>query len=170
MTGRVQFILIAGAMALLSQLSLTVNSSIYATSDVSYENEAVLAATSIAQSILREAAAKNFDEKSIGKKVTSTDSLTAVCSLGPETGEVYPAFDDVDDYKGYVGTRATDRLGSFNVSVDVRYTNKGTFGAVSSTRTFMKLITVTVSGNPYLTTHENPSIHHDVVMQTVVSY
>ena len=162
MVGRVQYILIAGAMAMLSHLSLTVNSSILATSDLSNQNEAVLGATSIAQSVLREVAAKKFDEKTIGKSVSSVDSLTAVGSLGPESGETYANFDDVDDFNGYVRTATTDRLGNFNVAVAVSYTDKTTPGGVSSARTFMKAITVTVSGNP--------SLQQNVVMKTIVSY
>src|SRR5436309_7529303 len=162
MVGRVQYILIAGAMCLLSHLSLTVNASILGTNDLSYENEAILAGTSIGQSVLREVAAKNFDERTVVKGVTSTDSLTSVAYLGPEAGEVYPAFDDVDDYKGHTRTVATDRLGNFGVSVVVSYAKKAPLGAVSLTPTFMKAITVTVSGNAYL--------HHDIVMATIVAY
>ena len=157
-----QYILIAGAMLILSQISLNVRSSMLQTKDVSYQNEAILGATAIAQSILREAASKKFDEKSIGARITSPDSLTSVGSLGPDFGESYSTFDDVDDYNGYATTISTGRLGDYSVAVAVHYTVKDSLGAPSGIRSFMKSIDVTVSGNPYLTT--------DLKMNTIVSY
>jgi hypothetical protein len=132
------------------------------TKDVSYQNEAIMGATAIAQSTLREVAAKKFDQKSIGKKITTVDSLSAVGSLGPESGEAYPAFNDVDDYDGYIRTVSTDRLGDYTVAVNVHYTRKDSLGALSGVRSFMKSIDVTVSGNPHLAT--------DLKMNTIVSY
>jgi len=149
---------------LLSQLALSVSGFILGMQDLSYDNEANLAATSLAQSVLREVAAKNFDELTINKKVVSTDSLTTVASLGPDLGETYPAFDDLDDFNGHTRTIATDRLGDFTVNVTVNYTTSALLGAPSGTRTFLKAAIVTIYGNPYLAQNQN------VVMNTIVSY
>jgi len=161
MVGKVQYILIAGVMFLVSQMSLTVNSRILQAKGLSTENESILAATSCAQSFLREVVAKKFDEGAIGKKVTSVDTLTALMSLGPDLGETYATFDDVDDFNGYTRTVSNDRLGNFSMSVAVNYTSKSPLGSTSSVRTFMKGVTVTVS-SPYL-----PKA---LEMKTVVSY
>ena len=160
--GRVQFMMIIGAMMLLSQMTLTIKGSILGMQDVSYESEAILAATSIARSVLREAAAKNFDERSIGKGVTTTDSLTLPGYLGYDLGETYPAFDDVDDFNGHTRTVTTDRMGDFTVNVTVNYTTAALLGMPSFGSTFMKAISVDVSGNSYLS--------HNVSMSTIVAY
>jgi hypothetical protein len=162
MTGRVQYMLIIGAMLILSQLSLTVNNSVLGMQDISYENEAVLAGTSLAQSTLRLICSKAFDQKVIGKKITSPDSLTT--TLGPEAGETYATYNDVDDYNGVVRTDTTGRLGAFTVRVNVNYTTKALLGGVSASKTFMKAVTVTVSGNPYLKNTSN------IVMRSIVAY
>jgi hypothetical protein len=154
--------MIIGAMMLLSQMALTIKGSILGMQDVSYENEAILAATSIARSVVREAAAKNFDEQTVGKGVTTTDSLTLPVYLGYDAGETYPAYDDVDDFNGLTRTVTTDRLGDFTVNVTVNYTTAALLGAPSFGSTFMKAISVEVSANSYLM--------HNVSISTIVAY
>jgi hypothetical protein len=161
MLGKVQYTLIAGVMFLVSQMSLTVNSRILQMKGLSTENESILAATSFAQSFLREVAARKFDERAIGKKVTSIDSLTVPEACGPDYGEGYSTFDDIDDFNGYTRSISNDRLGTYNMTVAVHYTNKASLGSVSLQRTFMKAVTVTISG-PYLP--------KTIVMKSVVSY
>lgn len=118
--------------------------------DVSYDNEAVLTALNIAESVLHEVAAKSFDENVIGKSVSSPDSLTSPMALGPDYGESFPSFDDIDDYNGHVRTANSGRLGNFTVTVNVCYTTRALAGNCSSSRTFLKKVGVTVSGNPKL--------------------
>ncbi len=162
MVGKAQFILILGAMLILSQLSLTVNASMMNMKDVSYGNEAILAGTTLAQSVLRDIASKNFDERTIGRKVAKTDTLTTPMSLGPEVGEAYPNFNDVDDYDQHVRTESNARLGNFTVAVRVWYTSRALLGGASPSATFMKAVTVTVSGNRYLP--------KSIVASTIISY
>lgn len=161
MTGKVQYIFIVGVMFLVSQLTLRLNSSVLQAKVLGTENESVLAATSFAQAFLHEVTARHFDERVIGKKITTVDSLTVPASLGPETGETYSTFDDIDDFNGYVRTAINDRLGTDTLRVAVSYTNKTSVGTTSSARTFMKSIAVTISG-PYLP--------KTITMRTVVSY
>jgi len=161
MSARVQYILIIGALLLLSQLSLSVSGFIIGMQDLSYDNEAILAATSLAQSVLHNVTAKNFDEVTTTKKLLSADSLTYPETLGPDPGETYATFDDVDDYNGYSDSLATDRLGGFEFAVTVNYATL--VGAPSPTRTFLKAVSITVGGR-YLTQNEN------IVLNTIVSY
>ena len=60
-------------------------------------------------------------------------------ALGPNTGETYPDFDDVDDYNGYVRTN-----GQYTTSVSVTYAalNNGVWQA-SGSPTDYKMVTVT---------------------------
>lgn len=157
-----QSILIAGALLLLAHLSMNINRSSREVYDMGYDNEAILTATSIAQSSLREVASRNFDEKSIGAMVQRPDSLTSPFALGAEFGEAYPHFDDVDDFKGFSRTVPTGRLGNFVVTIDVSYTSKGAAGAPVLSQTFLKAITARVAGNP--------TLKDTVRLQTITAY
>ena len=93
-----QMLLTIGAMILLSTLILRVNSTFSNNTTTVYNSKFGILATSFGNSILEEASDKAFDDATTGNSVSSTNSLTNVIKLGPETGEVYPNFDDIDDY------------------------------------------------------------------------
>lgn len=162
MSMKSQIILIVGVIMLLAQVSMNVNGSVLNSKDFSYENEALIAASSFAQSMIRQISNRKFDEKVIAKGVTSTDSLTAPEYLGSDFGETEATFDDVDDYHGLSRTLTNGRLGNFAMNVSVSYTSPASPGTVSATRTFLKRVQVTVSGNRYL--------KNNVVMSSIVSY
>jgi hypothetical protein len=145
-----QIILIMGALMLLAHITLNVNRATGDAQTISYDNEATLTATTIAQSTLREVSSKDFDEKSRGVMITHPDSLTSFVALGAEFGEAYPNFDDMDDFKGFSKTVPTGRLGNFVVTVDVSYTSKAAAGSPVMTQTFLKSTTVSVAGNSAL--------------------
>lgn len=157
-----QIILIVGALALLARLSLSVNGRIISAQEDSLENEAILTGTGIGQSMLREVAACNFDEQTIINDLSSPDSLTTVMALGPELGESYGSFDDMDDFKGLSRSIPTGRLGNFLVSVDVNYTTAALEGEPSFSPTFLKRIVVTVSGNT--------SLKNNIILKSIVAY
>ncbi|MBI4535305.1 MAG: hypothetical protein HY708_03440, partial [Ignavibacteriae bacterium] len=137
--------------------------------DVSYDNEGIITATTIGRSILREIQARSFDERTVNSFVSAPDSLTLSAFLGPEVGEVYPAFDDVDDFNGHVRTVGTDRLGNLYASVTVNYTTRALAGSVSSARTFLKAVNVNLSGtSPSGDT--NPIFKRDIVVNSIVAY
>jgi hypothetical protein len=145
-----QILLIMGALLLLAHITLNVNRATGDAQTISYDNEATLTATSIAQSTLREVSSREFDEKSRGTMITHPDSLTSPFALGSEFGEAYPNFDDMDDFKGFSKTVPTGRLGNFVVTVDVSYTSKAAAGLPVLSQTFLKVITVRVTGNSAL--------------------
>lgn len=156
-----QTLLISGALFLLSLISLSVNRAVLQRQETSTEGEAILVATSLAQSMIEEVSVKKFDEKCVAAPAASPDSLTPAYSLGPETGEVFP-FNDMDDYNGYSRTLATPVLGNFRVKSNVWYTNSTLLGDPTSTRTFMKTVRVVVDSNSYL--------RDSVVVQNIVTY
>ena len=157
-----QIILIMGALMLLGHITLNVNRATGDAQTVSYDNEATLTATTIAQSTLREVSSREFDEKSRGVMVTHPDSLTSPFALGPEFGEAYPNFDDIDDFKGFSRTVPTGRLGNFTLKVDVSYTTKAAAGSPVLSRTFLKSVTVAVAGNS--------TLKDTVRLQTITAY
>ena len=145
-----QQFLVIGGLVLLSLLALN----FYRASDIQYnmkyENEAVITATSIAQSLFEEMNTKEFDEYCIGKKAKFLDSLTTVAKLGPDASESSKqVFDDIDDYKGYYWVDSTMSLGNFTVSVMVDYVNPANPDYAITTQSYTKRATIFVN-NGYL--------------------
>ncbi len=80
--------LILGAFALLSVLTLSVNQTLLTTQTIGLEMESNLTALSVAQSLMDEITTKEFDERTTtGLKIYSPEEMTEIGSLGPETGE-----------------------------------------------------------------------------------
>ena len=149
-----------GAMMLLSILVLRVNNTFQNTSSVLLNSKLGLLATSIATSQIEEISRLAFDESTVGNSVSSVSSLTAPGLLGPETGEVYPNFDDIDDFNGYTRTDSS-MTAIFNISCSVQYVSSASPDVISSTPTWNKKITIYVS---------SPSMRDTIKMSTVYSY
>ncbi|MEE9225382.1 MAG: hypothetical protein V3U68_04210 [Bacteroidota bacterium] len=167
-----QLLLMIAAMMLLSFITISVNSTILSSSDSMLESEATLNALSVAQSMLDEIARKEFDEKTITKRVFYADSLTSASVLGPELGEVYPNFDDIDDYNYFQEPHAkqvvTPRMGAFFVVDSIYYIPDPTTTGYNfdypqpyGTRTFYKKIVVEVS---------HPSMPHPLRLEDLWVY
>ncbi len=145
-----QQFLVIGGMMLLSLLALNFYRATSVQSDMKYENEAIITATSIAQSIIEEMNTKAFDEKTKLNRVDTLKYLTLPASFGKDSGEVSRnQFDDIDDYHGYYFQDTTMGLGNFSVSVIVKYVLSSNPDIISSTQTFTKRATVFVD-NAYL--------------------
>ena len=138
-----QTILVIGSFMLLSILTASVNNAIINKTVDSYQTEAVISATTRAQALMQEVMAKEFDQNTVSGAVDTTIKLTAVSKMGKETGEVYPSFNDLDDFKYYTKTDS-----GFKSTVDVQYLNPATLTAskmdTSTVQTYYKRITVTV--------------------------
>ena len=133
--------MVIGSFMLLSLLTLSVNRAIINNMEETYQSESIIAATTLAQSLMQEVSLKAFDEKTISGPVDSTGGLTSVVALGRD-GEIYPFFDDIDDYKNY--TRSdTIANGWFRSAVDIQYVDPTTLNS-SGVATFYKKISVTV--------------------------
>ncbi len=162
-TGQTMMVIIA--LVLLGTLALTVNSTIVDSSEVSLEMEAGLDALSYGQSLMDEILDKEYDEATTdGQRVFSYSQLTPPSALGPESGELTVSpdssatstfksakgYDDVDDYNGYTRKVLNSRLDVFTLTVRVKYVSEDVPDSTSSTQTFYKRISVTVT-NPYMT-------------------
>jgi hypothetical protein len=143
--GNEQLLTIA-SIFLLSTLILNVHSATTERLTTMYSNESVIAASGIAQSIIDELQTKSFDEKTIYKMMTTTDSLTQVANLGMDAGEtVSIQFDDMDDYNNYTRTDSLNRMGKFDTKVFVYYIDKTDPDTKSLTRTFTKRVDVQIT-------------------------
>lgn len=148
--GSQQLILVIGGMMLLGTIALTINNSFTSKTDLEIYNEAAMTGAAIGQSVIDRILTRSFDQRTVGRIFRSPDSLTAVGSLGPDTGENnVTLYNDVDDFKNYVKYDTMSVLGVFRTRVDVNYVQTANPEVISSSRTFVKRIDVFVT-NQYL--------------------
>ncbi|MFA5805997.1 MAG: hypothetical protein WC879_15275 [Melioribacteraceae bacterium] len=148
--GTGQIILLIGSLILLIIFSLNFYNSYRSKSEIDFYNQALITGTGIGQSIIDEIQTRSFDQKTVTKAITSTDSLTAVGSLGPESGETsVTKFNDADDYKNYVRLDTLGVMGIFKTQVNINYATKMNPDLNSLSKTFTKRIDVFVT-NTYL--------------------
>ncbi len=143
------------AFMLLGIVMLNFRAANFQNEDVLDSNEYTQKAVAIARSMIDEIKSKVYDQK---LTATSIVRVTDLSSCGPAYTEKYPGFPDVDDFHGSVfrspapGTTPTvttpkclwDTWG-YTVSVRVTFVQPTTPSIPTTTRTFSKLVTVTVS-------------------------
>lgn len=145
----IQSMLAIGGLSILSLTSLRFNNAILQTSTVDVENKISLTAISLADDLLEEIKVKSFDKSTTEFPTTNIESLTNSENLGPEAGEVYPNYDDIDDYNNFIRDVDAPHAEGYEVTCKVQYVNENDPNDVSSTQTFYKKVTVTVT-NTYL--------------------
>ena len=145
-----------GALVVLSLVSLNFNSTVLTNTTVEVENKVYLTAFSLADDLLEEIKQKAFDAATVDFPTTNTASLTSAYSLGHGSWEIYPAYNDVDDYNGFTQTVSAPHAENYTVTCIVRYVDGDNPDNVVWTQTFYKKATVTVT-SPYLRTPVNLS-------------
>ncbi len=144
--GRVEMMILVMAIAIFGRYSLTVNDALAKNEIHVLQSEYELNAVSIVEGIFRRAGLNYFDENTVsGIPRSIPDDFTAYGLLGPETGESYPDFDDIDDYNGLSLVDTADNGMTYILSVSTGYINtsdKNTFLGVRST---LKRMDVTIS-------------------------
>jgi len=160
--GTGQQLITIAALALVTLLILNVHQSTNQRLVEMYSNEAVIAGTGFAESMIDEIETKAFDQKTVSKVVTSVGGLTPANLLGPDPGEKTSSqFNDVDDYNNYVTTDSLSRMGKFTIRVTVHYVVNFDPSVISNYPTFAKRINVFVTNNNFLDT---------LKISTVVAY
>ncbi len=135
---------IAGVI-LLSNLILNVHKANTERMIATYTSESVINASGLAQSIIDMIQSKAFDENTVNAEVWQLDSLTAAINLGPESGEnKHIEFDDIDDYDNYSTTVTLDRMGDFDINVNVCYVSILNPQIKSSIPTYSKKIELSI--------------------------
>ncbi len=160
-----------GAVLLLSTIVLRVNGSQLANQDSMQNNKFGILAISLATSVIEEASEKAFDEASTSNFLNSTSLLTPHGSFGPEPGlnpdstweilDSLETYDDFDDYHNYSNRDSTMPSAIFDVSCQVNYVNPSDPNFITSSNTWHKMISVTVS---------SPFMRDTVKMSKVFSY
>ena len=143
--GGVQMMLVLGAMVLLSLLVLSINRAQFFSEQQMSQSEYLMAATAVGQTLISEISSKTFDAATATDEKAPVSSFTAPGSLGHGSWEVYPNYNDFDDYHRFTTTVSTPRAGDFRVSCLVDYINPDTPNQRSSVRTRTKRLRVTIT-------------------------
>lgn len=138
--GSIQSMLAIGAVVLFSLISIRFNSTVLQNMTVEVENKVYLTAFSLADDLIEEIKQKAFDEKTVDFQAIAVGQLSS--TLGPDGGEVWPNFNDVDDYNGYKKPVALPHAEGYEVSCKVSYVNSD---GTPSGKSFYKKVEVQVA-------------------------
>ncbi len=144
-----QSMLTIGAMVLLTLTSMRFNSSALSNLTAEIENKVYLTAFSLADDLIEEIKQKAYDEQTVEFRSINPAELTAPAGIGPDSAEVWPNFDDIDDYDGFSKNINLPHVENYHVTSTVTYVQAADPDQVSGTQTFFKKVEVEVS-SPYL--------------------
>ncbi len=136
-----EYILLVASMFIFAMLQLGLTSVLLNNTKTMVKSELDYTAVALAQNIADESRSKAFDEAAVGSLKSLKDSDFS--SLGPDAGEVYPYFDDFDDYHNYTRTDTT-QTGIFKTSCRVDYMQENDLKQVSVLKTSFKRLFVQV--------------------------
>lgn len=138
-----------GALTLLALVNLRFNTSLLENQIIETENKIYLTAFSLADDLIEEIKQKAFDAVTVDFPTTDRSDLTPYQYFGPSSSEIYPNYNDIDDYQKFTRAVSLPHAENYNVSCQVWYVNESNPDQISSTQTFYKKVKVTVS-SPYL--------------------
>ena len=138
-----------GALLLFSLISLRFNSTVLESTTVEVENKVYLTAFSLADDLIEEIKQKAFDAATIKFPTTDPSDLTSAYSLGPGGWEVYPNYNDIDDFNGFTRTVSAPHAENYSVSCEVCYVDADNPDQKVMTQTFYKRVQVTIT-SPYM--------------------
>jgi hypothetical protein len=148
----------------------TINQSMVNTTEMTVESEIEFNGISMAQSIIEEARVRAFDkrvsyalDRLMDPRIPAAlipSGFTSPDSLGPDPGEIYPNFNDFDDYGGLNINRPTG-YGTYTLSATVFYVQLATPTINANTRTSHKRLQVTVN---------HPDMRGPITLSYVKSY
>lgn len=152
-----QTLLTIGAMMILALVALRFNSAMITSQNTDLSNKVYLTAFSLADNVIEEAKVKNFDQTTINFPTTNPATLSSV--LGRDGSEVYPDFNDVDDFNGFKDTITAPYFETYYIDCYVHYVTAANQDQISAAQTFYKKLIVTVR-SPYLTSPDSVSLSY----------
>jgi len=160
-----QMLLILGAMAILSLITLNSHRTVLSAANLRLDTEIVITASEVAESMLNEIKSKAFDEAVTDSNIVD-DVSQFTLYMGPGYNEYPGSYDDVDDYitdnnKNRPVVRNTPRTGPVTATVAVHYVKPETPSVISYTQTRMKRIRISVTA---------ARLSKAVVLDSFVSY
>jgi hypothetical protein len=138
-------LLTAGAVVLMGLTVLAVNNTFTNHGFTLQQSEIGLYKVSLGMSMLEEAIGKAFDETTLVDPIKETTFLSS--TMGPESGEVYPNFDDFDDFNNFQTKMGVTGVDSISIRSAVTYVNPAIPDSSTTTRTWHKKLTVSVWGS-----------------------
>ncbi len=143
-----QMLLVIGATILFGTATLGIYRGIHIHQRTMVESEILPRAMLHAERFIEEARTRAFDEACLSGPVASPNGLTSPDSLGAESFEGYPTFDDIDDFHG-LDELWQESGADFRTQIVVNYADGNLQSSISdvSYRTFMKRFTVTISSD-----------------------
>lgn len=168
-------IFMMGAMVLFSLFANSANDGMVRGNTLLVQVEVEYSAIAMGQTIIDEARSKAFDRVTVPTDpdefniIGNTGLLgssgypqgfTAPNSLGKESGEVYPAFNDFDDYNNLTLTRASE-YGDYSITGRVYYVRIEDPTTAVSAKTNLKRLEVTVN---------HPNLLNPIVISYVKTY
>jgi hypothetical protein len=178
-----QSMLVLGAFAMMSVLSLNLNRMMFSSMLLGLEMEAMTNAISVGQSMLDEILSKSFDERTANNEERLYDPSQATPQelFGPDGSEEEISgidtlnlsktrFDDVDDYHLYRRQVWDQRLGWFFVIDSVHYVHEDLPDVRTSSQTFYKSITVAVWNSQLPKVSESSSEVQPIVLRDIAVY
>ncbi|MFH1862409.1 MAG: hypothetical protein ABH878_06300 [bacterium] len=151
-----QILLVLGALVLFALMLPSLNQSILHNDRTLVFTNSELTAMSLAQKIIDEAGSKVFDEVCLTTNPMLPSEMTTLGSLGPESGENYPNFDDLDDYNNLaLADSLTLPSVRFNIAATISYVNSVNPTQPVGSQTFFKYLQVTVTGPNYISNPNN---------------
>jgi hypothetical protein len=148
MSSNIQSMLSLGALMIFGMISLRFDSAVLQNTELEVENKVYLTAFSLADDLLEEIKQKAFDEQTVVFKSITPTALTPTQNLGKE-GEVWPAYDDIDDYNNFSKPVSLPHAEKYTVSSKVFYVSADDQDELSSTQTYYKRVEIFVD-SPYL--------------------
>lgn len=143
--GHRELLLVLVSIVLLTALMTQINTNIVEGREALQELEIGHTAAAVAQQFIEGAKAKKFDEQvGIIDPTEMPNKFTDKDNLGPE-GEVYPNFDDVDDYHSFDDTLFVNQI-DFRVQINVSYVKDDT-NLEPASKSFYKLMRVRVTSS-----------------------
>ena len=149
MSSSVQSMLSIGALMIFSIISLRFDSAVLQNVEVEVENKVYLTAFSLADDLLEEIKQRAFDQQTVVFKSITTDALTSPGSLGKESGEVWPNFNDIDDYNNYSKPVSLPHAENYTVTSKIYYVQAANQDQLSTSQTYFKRVEIFVD-SPYL--------------------
>ena len=109
------------------------------------EAEYQIMALNLLDKFIDQVALKSFDEASVnGIPNGIPGSFTTPSNLGPEANEIYPNFDDVDDYHNFSITDTSSSGMDYTITVELGYVTIDDTENFSSTQSNMKRMNVSI--------------------------
>ncbi len=147
-----------GAMILLSLVILRVTNGFMYTDISLMESKFGVLGVSLATSMMEEATGKAFDEESDSGTVLTLGDLS---SIGPDAGEVYPNFDDFDDFDGLIKIDSSMPSAIYKIECNVDFVTPANLDGYTAAKTWHKKMTVFVT---------NASSPDTIKLETIYSY